>query len=226
MKQHLILFLVSLLALQAAGVNAQSECDDNVLNARPQQLAGEGWRTERDQDNLTVYNRKVDGSPIREMLALTTIDKPAWRLFASVADYPNYPQFMPYVKKSRVLHEQGNRSRVFQQLDFPWPISDRYYTIELTADTTYSEQGHYFVSWTLSRAGLETPAGEGLPLKVDDGYWLFCTIGENRTFVEYYINSDPGGLLPSWAVNQANSRAVPDVLHAVARRADSATYDR
>ncbi len=227
MKQHFILLLANLLVLQTAGVHAQSECGQQVLDARPQHLSGEGWRIEREQDNLTIYNRKVDGSSIREMLALITIDQPARRLFASVADYANYPQFMPYVKKSRVLKEEDNKSWVFQQLDFPWPISDRHYTIELTADTTHSEQGHYFVSWTLSsRAGLDAPRGEGLPLKVDDGYWRFCTIGENRTLVEYYINSDPGGLLPAWAVNQANARAVPDVLQAVAGRAGSSHYDR
>jgi hypothetical protein len=82
------------------------------------------------------------------------------------------------------------------------------------------------VFWALSEAILETPSGKGIQLKVDDGHWRFCAIGKSKTFVEYYINSDPGGLLPSWAVNQANTEAVPDVLKAVARRAGSAVYDR
>lgn len=218
--------LINVLVLHATAVYAQRECDDNIFTSRQQQLPGEGWRTERNLDSIKIYNRKVDGSSIREMLALTTIEQPAWRLFAAVADYPDYPQFMPYVKKSRVLRQEESKSRVFQELGFPWPISNRHYTIELTADTTQSEQGHYFVSWTLSEAMLETPSGKGIQLKVDDGHWWFCTIGGNKTFVEYYINSDPGGLLPSWAVNRANSEAVPDVLKAVALRAGSSVYDR
>ncbi len=171
-----------------------------------------------DREGMIIYNRKSAGSGINEVLALTKMERPASRLFAVVSGYPHYPLFMPYVIKSEVLQENENKVWVFQELDFPWPISNRYYTIELTTNKEQSAQGHYLISWTLAQTAQESIASKGVKLERDDGHWLFCTLGENQTFVEYYIHSNPGGILPSWVVNEANTRAVPEVLKAVRQR--------
>lgn len=198
---------------------SQPECTNDIVTTRVQQLPQAGWQIERDQQKMKIYNRKTAGNPIREILVLTTIELPASWLFAAVSDYSRYPQFMPYVIKSEVVRQQDNKTWVFQELDLPWPIANRHYTIELTSNVSQQAQGHYLLNWTLSRIVQPSLAGSGVKLEFDDGYWRFCSLGERTTFVEYYIHSDPGGLLPSWAVNQANTRAVPEVLKAVQRRA-------
>ena len=223
---HLVtILLLTSFMLGSSALSAQSQCRIDMPETRHLQVTNEGWQIQNDQDNIKIYNRKIPGSDIREVLALTTINFPALRLFDTVSDYAHYKDFMPYVQKSEVLPPiQDHKIRISQELNFPWPISNRYYTIELTADTTQAHLANYAVSWTLSPE--EIPEDKGVQLKINDGYWLFCTVEENRTFVEYYIHTDPGGILPLWAVNLANTKAVPEVINAVQHRAASKAYDR
>lgn len=224
-----LLFIALLLVSSIAGssaVGAPVQCRSGMLEARHQQITGENWELQNEHGGIKVYNREVPGSGVREVLALATINLPASRLFDTVSDYAHYRDFMPYVKRSEVQSpiNDHKKIRVYQELDLPWPISNRYYTIELTRDTTQANLGHYSITWTLAHE--EIPKETGVQLKVNNGYWQFCTVGENMTFLEYYIHTDPGGMLPQWAVNQANNKAVPDVIHALQHRATSVDYKR
>ena len=211
-----LLFITVLFSSNA--LHAQIPYDPDILTTRHQQVTELNWVLQNDHDGVIVYNREVKDSGIREVLAFTEIKLPAVVLFKTISDYAHYKDFMPYVQKSEVLpsiHDQ--KIRVYQKLVFPWPISNRYYTIELTPDTTQAHLGHYAVSWTLSNE--EMAEEKGVQLQINDGYWRFCAAADNLTFVEYYIHTDPGGLLPQWAVNQANTQAVIEVIQALQKRA-------
>ena len=219
MNPFLILLLLTSPLLSPSVLAASKHCRSDI-NARQLQVTHEGWELHSDHGTIKVYNREVHGGGSREVLALTVINLPALKLFDTISDYAHHKDFMPYVKKSKVIPSSDDHQiRVYQKLDFPWPISSRYYTIELTSDNTNAHLAHYAISWTLSQDKL--PAEKGIQLEVNDGYWQFCTVAKNKTFVEYYIHTDPGGILPQWAVNQANTRAVPEVIRALQERAAS-----
>ena len=214
-------FMSIALCIIAPLAPAEIVCSENIFSMQQQKLPTEGWHIKYDKNDFKIYNRKISGKKIREVLAMAELELSARRLFTAISDYDHYSEFMPYVKKSRVLQQENNKSQVFQELDFPWPIANRHYTIDLTADTTQSDQGHYFVSWSLAQKEPGLPKGKGVPLAINDGYWKLCTVGKNKTYVEYHIHTDPGGILPSWAVNKSNTKAVPDVFGAVEKRANS-----
>jgi hypothetical protein len=109
---------------------------------------------------------------------------------------------------------------VFQQLDFPFPISNRYYTIKLTAHDPAAAGDLFRVDWHLAE-DLPTPRkGEGEPVLTNKGFWkLEALENGRRTHVTYYIHTNPGGALPAWIVNLANNAAVPRVIEAVRQRA-------
>jgi hypothetical protein len=39
--------------------------------------------------------------------------------------------------------------------------------------------------------------------------------GGQKTEATYYVYTDPGGSIPKWIANKANSTAVPDVFKAI-----------
>jgi hypothetical protein len=57
-------------------------------------------------------------------------------------------------------------------------------------------------------------------VKLNNGYWLLEPREEGKkTFVTYYLYTDPGGSLPKWIADKANKTSVPDVLRAVRKHA-------
>ncbi|MFC1601983.1 SRPBCC family protein [Pseudomonadota bacterium] len=206
-----------LLAINSTPLFADAICQLETLENSAQRLKQEGWEEHFKDDEITVYNRTASDSDIREVLATTVFTIPAKDIFNTLSDYPKYVEFMPYIEKSTVIKQNENSTTLFQLLNFPLPISDRYFVIELTSITD-SNKNHK-ISWTLA-SEVNTPQAEsGIALIKDDGYWKLCSIqSNNSTYIEYFIHTDPGGIIPTWIVNQVNSQAVPDVLRALNER--------
>ena len=180
-------------------------------------LIEEGWQRVKERKRLCVYARKLNDSPIRQVMAKSIIEASPKAVLAAITDYPHYTEFMPYVAHSAVLKQEAGAQWVFQQLRFPWPISDRYFTIKLTVDD-HSERGYYRVDWVL--ADEFQRKGDGEPTKENRGYWELRD-PEDRpgtTHVVYFVHTDPGGKLPPWIANMANKRAVPKVIEALRQR--------
>lgn len=188
--------------------------------ARGQETAA-GWTLESDDEVTRVFARSTSGSRVREVLVRSTIAAPPERVLEVIADYAHYAEFMPYVEESRVVEELEGQPWLFTQLDLPWPIGDRYYTIAIATTRTESERPSIRVEWTMVDPEQHLPVGRGVAVTVNDGYWeLQATADGARTDVTYYVHTDPAGDLPTWAIDFANARAAPQVIEAVRSRAE------
>lgn len=204
---------------------ASSFCTNTEPASIERRLLAEGWKRSGGDREIGVYSRRVQGSDLHEVLAVARIDAPPERLLSVVGDYERYPDFMPYVEKTVVEKRNGESAWIFQQLDFPWPISNRYYTIRLNT-TARQDKGDYRVEWTLADANEFRREGTGVRTPVNNGHWELCaTNGGKSTLVTYYVHTHPGGTLPAWAVNMANEIAVPSVIKAVKAQAALPLYD-
>lgn len=186
-------------------------------------LLEEGWQCAGRRPTLHVFSRKLAGAGIHEVAATGVVDAPLQTVVRVIADYGRYPEFMPYVSTCRVLARSGTQAWVFQQLRFPFPISDRYYTIKLTAGDPGAAGAPFRVDWQLAENLPVLPKGEGEPVSANRGFWKLEPLENGRrTHLTYYIVTDPGGVLPAWVVNLANRAAVPRVIEAVRQRAVAA----
>jgi hypothetical protein len=78
--------------------------------------------------------------------------------------------------------------------------------------------------WTPIPGGPPAKSG-AVRLTVNDGYWLLeAAAGGKRTKARYYVFTDPGGNIPSFIANAANSKAIPDLFAAVRKAAKRSKY--
>ena len=74
-------------------------------------------------------------------------------------------------------------------------------------------------TWTVSTEG-PAESDKAVRLKVNDGSWTLEPLdGGKRTRATYYLYTDPGGSIPSWIANKANTMALPDLFEAIRKRA-------
>ena len=195
-------------------------------------LAGAAeWTTVHRTDDLTIQTREHPDSAVKELRAEGRIDATPGSVWAVLADFERYPDFMPYVKVTQVLaREPGGVTIAYQRLSFGGlrllGISDRDYAIRIVDDVTTTREGRPLLRrvWTISEALAPAPDPSATRLTVNRGSWQLSPAGEDATLAVYCLFTDPGGSLPAWIVNRANQSAIPDVFQAVRTTAKDARY--
>lgn len=97
----------------------------------------------------------------------------------------------------------------YSLLDFPWPISNKWYIIKIDRDETRATEGIYRSSWEMAAGNLRT----------NQGYWLLEPYSKQRTKATYSLLTDPGGYVPDSLINIGTTVTMPDIIQAVRRRA-------
>jgi ribosome-associated toxin RatA of RatAB toxin-antitoxin module len=219
--------LIALLGCAGADRSFAALCAKHAQFVDEPTLSAHGWLFIGETERVRTYNREPPSSGIREVLAKAIIDHPPERLFAVISDYERYADFMPYVKRSETLRQQDGIRWVFQHLAFPFPISDRHYTIEVSDLASRPQDGFYCIEWTLDNGQTGKREAPGITPAFNDGLWILRQLEEGKkTDVSYFLHTDPGGWLPAWMINMANRQALPAVIQAVQQRAGHRDYER
>jgi Polyketide cyclase / dehydrase and lipid transport len=178
--------------------------------------------SKKEQEKLvegeTIVSLKTIKGPIKEGTVIGLIDAPPERVFKIVTDNDNFEEFMPYVTQSDV--EQGEEGAIinYQHLDFPFPVGDRYYKINIINTIESKKRGQVFISaWTYVK-------GSG---NIDDTYgsWILEEYNKGKTLVTYIVCTDIGGWIPSWAQNMATEIALPEIIERVRQQEKNPRYE-
>ncbi|MHB8877950.1 MAG: START domain-containing protein [Myxococcaceae bacterium] len=176
------------------------------------------WNEVKNDDGIRVLARDVQGSNIREVKAETVIEAPAETVWAVVNDQPHYTEFMPYLVEAEVFPaDAGPNSRYEYQLIDPPVVSRRDYTLVATLAANPGE-GKYRRSWTAANDKGPRPKDGVVRVSICEGYWQVERLTEKTARVTYWLYTDPGGAIPSWMANKANTTSVPNLIRAVRNR--------
>lgn len=182
-----------------------------------------GWEKAAEEDNLTVFAREKKNG-VQEMKAEGVIDAPPEKVWKALRDYENYKKTMPYTDVSRIVAREGGDKVIwfYSVVNAPF-VDKRDYVIKLVDESKWEDgKGFLKVSWTADNAKAPKKPEDVVRVNINDGYWrLEPRDGGKKTFAVYYVYTDPGGSIPRWLVNKANSSAVPDVFEAVRKVASS-----
>lgn len=163
-----------------------------------------------ESGEVAVALRETEGSNVKEGCALGVIEAPLEQVFAVLDDPARFGEFMPHVQVSEV--EPGDDGDVLnhQVLDLPFPIRNRHYTIRLETNHSEEHPDRLEIAWTYV-------PGSG-NVEENEGTWTLLRLSANRTLAVYRVYTDPGGLIPKWALNRVTRRTLPEVIEAIRRR--------
>lgn len=180
--------------------------------------ADPAWQQVAHDDGITVLARTPEGGNVAEVKATALIDAPAPDVWKVIRDYNSYSKTIPYTEESRVVaSEQGGKvTTVYCLVNAPL-VDKRDFVIRVLDESDWQEgKGFMKATWTATTEKAP-PEREGVVrVKLDNGYWLLEPREEGKkTFVTYYLLTDPGGSLPKFIADKANKKSVPDVIRAV-----------
>lgn len=193
-----------------------------VLAASPAQALdvkspGADWTEAHRSSELVIFTKDVKEG--RRIIAVSEIKAPAEAVFNVLGDFEHYPDFMPYVKESRVLSRKGNSEVVTYARVAPPFVSERDYPLQVRMTRGIPMNGGVFrIDWTALPGAW--PEVEGVVrVKLSEGSWLVEPLHRGkRTRLTYTLLTNPGGLIPGFVVNLSNTIAIPELFEAVKKR--------
>lgn len=189
-------------------------------------LADGDWEEASRSGNITIYNRSREGSEIKELRAVGKVKAPPWAVKNVIDDVGNYVKFMPYTKESRLIKKDGDTAITYQRINAPL-VDNRDYTLKIQDKSRRSKDGKiiYKSTWSIANGSGPAPVSGVVRLTVNEGYWqLEEADGGEATRITYYVYTDPGGGLPTFVANMANSQGIPDLFKAVEKAAQKDEY--
>ena len=171
----------------------------------------------------------VDGVPAAKGYGLSVVNMPIEKLWAAVVDADQHAGTMPLQASKKIQGKRcGHNHVIFQYIDLP-VISDRWWVTRIKFNSALYTATEGKV-WELgfqdehkNQALIDSvdPAlkGDGVPISWTKGSWTMVALGPSRTFVQYYVWSDPGGNIPAGPASRFSAGAVEDTLNAVEKLA-------
>jgi hypothetical protein len=184
----------------------------------------DGWRLATKTNDLIIFSRVRAGSPIKEFKASGDIDAPTHVVYGVIADFENYPRFMPYTAESRLIKREADAIVGYQRLS-PKICADRDYVLRVRTKSWPAADGVTFVNWWMPANELAPPEKPGVVrVKVCEGGWLLEPRGHNKTRATYSVYTDTGGLIPPFIANHVSQIGITRLFEAVRRQIRDPKY--
>ena len=169
----------------------------------------------------------VEGHAAKTAWGIAVLDVPIGRLWSAVNDELHALKYTAIAHSELVSGRPCESGRaVLQVLPVPM-VSDRWWITHLTENEALRAQSEGAVrelAWTSSvdPAAVTSETGRSYvashtPLGFTIGGWFLARIDDERTLLEYALQSDPGGRVPTGMLNWFASGSVTDTLEAMER---------
>jgi hypothetical protein len=175
------------------------------------------WEQALDSDEIQVWVRDVPGARVREVRAEAVMPSAARRVFDVLEDVEHYLEFMPYMVEAKKIAPAAGGHYEYQRIDPP-VVDMRDYTIhvKLTVD---GDNGLYQRAWSLANDKGPPAREDAIRVAVNEGVWTVERVTDSSARLSYYLYTDPGGSIPAWLANRANTESIPDLFAAIRQRA-------
>jgi hypothetical protein len=158
----------------------------------------EGWKLESDVDGVQVYSRAMEGSQLRQVKAVAQVNASIEAVTAILTDYPNYKLWMNNITDSKVIEQATEDvTFVYTYEDTPWPVQNRFCVTKMTYQQLQDKSMVLFES--VPRY-MKSPR-DAIEFISYKGHWQVQR-GKSGCEIEYFIEANPGGHVPSWLANQ------------------------
>ncbi len=183
-----------------------------------QAAAPADWEVVRNDDGIVVERKKLDHSSLFAVRAKTRVPMAPATFFSTLWKYDEYIKFMPTVKSMHFIENTPDERLVYEQVQLPL-VQNRDYTIRLRRVVDEDNQIYQMFYADENEHG---PAEnrQFVRVKMLRGSWkLSPAEGGRSTDIEYEIQGDPGGLIPTFIVNSLQKSQVTKYIKLMIKRA-------
>jgi hypothetical protein len=198
---HLTKTVVFIALLIYMGVPGHLQAEERKFCNLDTEILGSdtGWELAKDKNNIKVYLRETDLSPVKVFRTVTELEVDFHRLVAMVWDGESYPDWLYLVNEVEILAEVSDTQQYTYTIhNAMWPVKKRDY---ISLRQIYQDQKTLAVTVETCLAKDYMPKKKGLVrIPFIYCYGTMTPIGNGKVKLLYEVLVDAGGWLPKWVI--------------------------
>lgn len=158
------------------------------------------WDVSYDKNGIKVYTKRINGSPIRAVRAITQVRSDLESASVAISNVDAMESWVPILGHTELLRAPDKEGNSFSYLilDLPWPLRNRdvlyknkmYYSADKSEVYMYSNAVYDSAVKKHDKRFVRLPASESL--------WSLRRIDDDYVEIELIAHADPGGHIPKW----------------------------
>ncbi|MCH9683682.1 MAG: hypothetical protein K0V04_19770 [Deltaproteobacteria bacterium] len=166
------------------------------------------WEPVADEDGVAVSSRPSDSSPLPVFRGVGVVEAPLLVVLAVITDADRHDEWIFSCSDSALVAQTSETTGVvYNRTATPWPVPDRDVVLDSEVKVLDAER-EVRVDFTAT-VHPQRPAEDGVVrMTYLVGHYHLWADGPQRTRVEYQVDSDPGGRLPTWLATRG-TREMP-----------------
>jgi hypothetical protein len=170
------------------------------------------WQHVLREDGISVSTREVKGRGFPTFRGVGVVHANIFEVLAVLSDIKRYTEWQGACAEARLLRKINEREYiVYSRTDAPWPVSDR--------DTVNRSKVHVDlkrrivnVKFRAIKTGLQGPVSGVVRMNKLRGHFKLTSLSRNKTRVDYKVDADPEGMLPTWVAKIATKKLPLDTI--------------
>jgi hypothetical protein len=161
--------------------------------------AGKNWTLELDKEGIKVYTRTSESSSFKEFKAETLIKATTPEIEKVLTDIERYPEWCYKTTSATVFERDSVTIRYFYVSKTPSFLKTRVACFEFHREIN-NQTGE--VIFYLNDIPCKQKLSEDMLLiPIMKGYYRLTPAGKNEVLVTMQMQTEPGGIIPSWLAN-------------------------
>lgn len=164
------------------------------------------WKYIAREKGIAVMTREVPGRDFPTFRAVGVIEANMFQVMAVLSDISRHHFWMEGCKEARLLRKVNERERVvYSRTDAPWPVSDRDAVFHSRVHVNRKKRRVVIRFWA-GRSRLAPPVKGVVRMTRLRGHYRLTAWGPNKTMMDYQVDANPGGSIPTWLAKIATRR--------------------
>ena len=158
------------------------------------------WGLIKNKNGIKIYTASSGNSNLKLVKATITTKGTISKALQIFRDVERQPQWVYSAKKAYIVRKASDNNFLYYvESSLPWPVSDRYLLAWMKIDV--SEDDRVLSISTIGDAKEDILTQRKIRIKYFIGKWEILAIDNENIHIEYNLDIDPGGNLPSSIVN-------------------------
>jgi hypothetical protein len=171
-----------------------------ILLSRVSLFRQNNWIFQREKDGIKISSRHTATSQFDDIRVEADMPGNIEQLKSILLDINHYKDWSYAMKKSVLIKQLGTCKLIYySEIEVPWPATNRYFYANF--DLKEDSEIHSIKVISINLPDYLQAPKDLLQVTFLKGLWNISTNSKKSIHVDYVLELNPGGSLPSWVIN-------------------------